>query len=89
MDLPYILKLSIAPHMNLYDTVSYAIGKLMPKSYAGPHLSSILIVELIDSRCPSSTAPVLCFVFYVIITTFFNDTSAYLISFSSMFIFLQ
>ena len=61
MDLPYILKLNsfalkrctdiiakvkrIAPHMNLYDTVSYAIGKSMPKSIAGPHLSSILTVE--------------------------------------------
>ena len=89
MDLPYILKLSIAPHMNLYDNVSYAIGKSMPKSYAGPHLSSILIVELIDSPCPSSTAPVLCFVFYVIITIFLMIHVLTLFLFLLMFIFLQ
>ena len=87
MDLPYILTLNsfalkrrtdiiakvkrIAQHMNLYDTVFYAIRKSMPKSYAGPHLSSILTVELIDSPCPSLTAPVLCYVFYVIILLFF------------------
>ena len=97
MDLPYILTLNsfalkrrtdiiakvkrITQHMNLYDTVFYAIRKSMPKSYAGPHLSSILTVELIDSPCPSLTAPVLCYVFYVIITILFNDTCAYLIFF--------
>ena len=37
--------------------------------------------KLIDSPSPSLTAPVLCYVFYVIITILFNDTCAYLIFF--------
>ena len=47
--------------------------------------------ELIDSlSCPSSMAPFICYVFYVIINTlfYFDDTCAYLITFSSIFTFL-
>ena len=48
------------------------------------HLSSILTVELIDSPCPSLTAPVLCYIFYVIsdnFILFFDDIFTNLIFF--------
>ena len=84
MDLPYILTLNsfalkrrtdiiakvkrITQHMNLYDTIFYAIRKSMPKSYAGPHLS------IIDGS--SSVLCILCdytiFLMMHVLTLFFS-----------------
>jgi len=57
--------------------------------YSAPKLDYF---ELIDISSPSSTTPVICDVFYVIFNIcilFFDDTCAYVISFSFMFILLQ